>query len=175
MHLLIKTDNIILGEQYTNHSHYHEGDSGLDLFCPTDILVKAGETVKIDLQIQCEALKDNQKNVSYYLYPRSSIVKTPLRLANSVGIIDAGYRGNIMAFVDNIKTEDYIVEQGTRLFQICSGDLSPLTFEVVNSLSDTSRGQGGFGSTDNSTNNVLRNTAVDYEQEPEPEHQIMKS
>jgi len=169
MHLLIKTDNITLGEQYVNHSHYHEGDSGLDLFCPTDILVKAGETVKIDLQIQCEALKDNQKNVSYYLYPRSSIVKTPLRLANSVGIIDAGYRGNIMAFVDNIKTEDYIVESGTRLFQICSGDLSPLTFELVNQLSDTSRGQGGFGSTDNLTNNVSRNTAVDYEQEPEPE------
>ena len=169
MHLLIKTDNIRLGEQYTNHTHYHEGDSGLDLFCPTDILVKAGETVKIDLQIQCEALKDNQKNVSYYLYPRSSIVKTPLRLANSVGIIDAGYRGNIMAFVDNIKTEDYLVEQGTRLFQICSGDLSPLTFELVNQLSDTSRGQGGFGSTDNLTNNVSRNTAVDYEQEPEPE------
>ena len=190
MHLLIKTDNIILGEQYTNHSHYHEGDSGLDLFCPTDILVKAGETVKIDLQIQCEASKDIlDKGIfnehfdwespqfshytkipsSYYLYPRSSIVKTPLRLANSVGIIDAGYRGNIMAFVDNIKTEDYIVEQGTRLFQICSSDLSPLTFELVNSLSETSRGIGGFGSTDNSTNNVLRNTAVDYEQEPEPE------
>lgn len=169
MHLLIKTDNITLGEQYVNHTHYHEGDSGLDLFCPTDILVKAGETVKIDLQIQCEALKDYISNVSYYLYPRSSIVKTPLRLANSVGIIDAGYRGNIMAFVDNIKTEDYIVESGTRLFQICSSDLSPLTFELVNQLSDTSRGQGGFGSTDNSTNNVLRNTAVDYEQEPEPE------
>jgi len=169
MHLLIKTDNITLGEQYVNHTHYHEGDSGLDLFCPTDILVKAGETVKIDLQIQCEALKDYISNVSYYLYPRSSIVKTPLRLANSVGIIDAGYRGNIMAFVDNIKTEDYIVESGTRLFQICSSDLSPLTFELVNQLSDTSRGQGGFGSTDNSTNNVSRNTAVDYEQEPEPE------
>ena len=169
MHLLIKTDNITLGEQYVNHSHYHEGDSGLDLFCPTDILVKAGETVEIDLQIQCEALKDYISNVSYYLYPRSSIVKTPLRLANCVGIIDAGYRGNIMAFVDNIKTEDYLVERGTRLFQICSSDLSPLTFELVNQLSDTSRGQGGFGSTDNSTNNVLRNTAVDYEQEPEPE------
>ena len=52
----------------------------------------------------------------YYLYPRSSISKTPLRLCNSVGIIDAGYRGNIMAFVDNID-EDY--DLGTRLFQLC--------------------------------------------------------
>lgn len=181
MHLLIKTDNITLEEQYTNHSHYHEGDSGLDLFCPENILVKAGETVKIDLQIQCEALKNNGSNMSYYLYSRSSIVKTPLRLANSVGIIDAGYRGNIMAYVDNIKTEDYIVERGTRLFQICSGDLSPLTFEMVNQLSETTRGIGGFGSTDDSTNdstndstydstnNLYRSNGVDYEQEPEPE------
>lgn len=169
MHLLIKTDNIELQEKYNSHTNYHPGDSGLDLFCPKDILVKSGETVKIDLEIQCESLKDNH-NVSYYLYPRSSIVKTPLRLANSVGIIDAGYRGNIMAFVDNIKGEDFLVEKGTRLFQICSGDLSPLTFELVNELSDTSRGTGGFGS----TNNLVRNEGVDYlqnsvEVEPEPE------
>ena len=173
MHLLIKTDNVELQEKYNAHTNYHPGDSGLDLFCPKDILVKSGETVKIDLEIQCEALKDNRNNVSYYLYPRSSIVKTPLRLANSVGLIDAGYRGNIMAFVDNIKGEDFLVEKGTRLFQICSGDLSPLTFELVNSLSDTSRGTGGFGS----TNNLVRNEGVDYVQfvanevevEPEPE------
>ena len=172
MHLLIKTDNVELQEKYNGHTNYHPGDSGLDLFCPKDILVKSGETVKIDLEIQCEALNDNRNNVSYYLYPRSSIVKTPLRLANSVGIIDAGYRGNIMAFVDNIKSEDFLVEKGTRLFQICSGDLSPLTFELVNSLSDTSRGEGGFGS----TNDLVRNEGVDYlqnsvevEVEPEPE------
>lgn len=169
MHLLIKTDNVELQEKYINHTNYHEGDSGLDLFCPNDILVKSGETVKIDLEIRCEALKDNRNNVSYYLYPRSSIVKTPLRLANSVGIIDAGYRGNIMAFVDNIKDEDYLIEKDTRLFQICSGDLSPITFELVNGLSDTSRGEGGFGS----TNDVNRNEAVDLQNsieiEPEPE------
>ena len=51
MHLLIKTDNIELQEKYNGHTNYHPGDSGLDLFCPKDILVKSGETVKIDLQI----------------------------------------------------------------------------------------------------------------------------
>ena len=96
MHLLLKHDNIELQEKYNGHTNtYHLGDSGSDLFCPKDILVKSGETVKTD-EIRCEALEDNRNNVSYYLYPRSSIVKTPLRLANSVGIIDAGYRGNIM-------------------------------------------------------------------------------
>ncbi len=161
MHLLIKTENTELQEKYIHHTNYHEGDSGLDLFCPNDILVKSGETVKIDLEIRCEALKDNRNNVSYYLYPRSSIAKTPLRLANSVGIIDAGYRGNIMAFVDNIKDKDYLIEKDTRLFQICSGDLSPITFELVNGLSDTSRGEGGFGSTNDVNNSI--------EIEPEPE------
>ena len=73
--------------------------------------------------------------------------KTPLRLSNSVGIIDAGYRGNIMAIVDNLSDEDFVIEQNTRLFQLCSPDLSPISFEVVNELSETSRGSGGLGST----------------------------
>ena len=145
MLLHMKIDNEEVAKMYVNHSHYHEGDSGLDLYCPQDIVVKPGETVNIDLKIQCEAF--NLGNVSYYLYPRSSIVNTPLRLANSVGIIDAGYRGNIMAFVDNIKNYEYTIEKGQRLFQICSNDLSPIIFNVVKELSDTTRGQGGFGST----------------------------
>ena len=74
--------------------------------------------------------------------------KTPLRLANSVGIIDAGYRGTLKAIVDNIDRENGIViPKGTRLFQICSPTLQPITYEVVDSLSETSRGEGGLGST----------------------------
>ena len=147
MHLLIKTDNIELQEKYNGHTNYHPGDSGLDLFCPKDILVKSGETVKIDLEIQCEALKDNCNNVSYYLYPRSSIVKTSLRLANSVGIIDAGYRGNLMAVVDNISDEPFNIQKGQRLFQICGRYLEPIHLNLVETLSVSERGNGGFGST----------------------------
>ena len=79
--------------------------------------------------------------------PRSSISKTPIRLCNSVGLIDAGYRGEIMAAVDNIKQEDYTISVGQRLFQIVAMDGSPLSFELVDELSSTSRGAGGFGST----------------------------
>ena len=148
MHLLIKIDNDSLKLQYQNHSTYHEGDSGLDLFCPETITILPGETEKINLQIQCEALNESRnKNISYYLYPRSSIIKTPLRLSNSVGIIDAGYRGNIIACVDNIKVEPFTIDAGTRLFQICGPTLSNITFELTDALSNTSRGDGGFGST----------------------------
>ena len=86
---------------------------------------------------------DEKFPIAYYLYPRSSISKTPLIMANSVGIIDKDYRGNIMAKVRNIPLknkdyekesyfESYHIEKGTRLFQICSPDLSPLKVVVVN-------------------------------------------
>ena len=146
MKLLIKTNNQELTELYNNHQYYNPGDSGLDLFCPDTITINPGETIKINLQINCEALSESG-NVSYYLYPRSSIIKTPLRMSNCVGIIDAGYRGDIIACVDNIKDYPYEIKQGDRLFQICAGDLSPFTYELVDNLSNTRRGSGGFGST----------------------------
>ena len=154
--LLIKPENENVKSYYKNHSSYNEGDSGLDLFVPEDIEVKCGETVFVDLQIKCELLDKENNNISYYLYPRSSISKTPLILANSVGIIDAGYRGSIKAAVkyipsyDDIKSDKesiYIIKKGTRLFQICSPDLKELKFKLSNTLSETSRGEGGFGST----------------------------
>ena len=102
----------------------------------------------IDLQIQCEGLSDsNGQNVSYYLHCRSSISKTPLRLANSVGIIDSGYRGNIMVAVDNIDNEPYTIEKGTRLFQICGPTLEPITMDIGDELSNSERGSNGVGST----------------------------
>jgi len=152
MHLRIKPDNITLWSNYENHNSYHLGDSGLDLFTPEDIIVPAGAiSFKVDLRIQCEAYSDKNKSlsISYYLYPRSSMgAKSPLRLANSVGIIDAGYRGEIKAIVDNLDREKvFVVRAGTRLLQLCSPILSPITYEMANSLSDTNRGNDGFGST----------------------------
>ena len=79
--------------------------------------------------------------------PRSSIAKTPLRLCNSIGLIDGGYRGEIMAVVDNVKSEDYTLEPNQRLFQIVAMNGSPIHFEIVDELSETTRGKGGFGST----------------------------
>ena len=70
-----------------------------------------------------------------------------MRQCNSVGLIDAGYRGEIMAAVDNIKEIPFTVEPGQRLFQLVSMDGGPISFEIVSDLSKTDRGQGGFGST----------------------------
>ena len=103
--LKIKPDNDSVKASYDNHSEYHEGDSGLDLFVQGEVVVPAKSLgFKIDMMISCEAFRDPSKqggNISYYLWPRSSMgAKTPLRLSNSMGLIDAGYRGNIIALVD---------------------------------------------------------------------------
>ena len=155
MRLLLKPLNDEIKSMYhddaletTNIRREERGDAGLDLYCPCDMEIPPGGTVTIDLKIQCEGLSDNDsRNICYYLYPRSSISKTPLRLANSVGIIDAGYRGNIMTVVDNTDKEHYNIQKGQRLFQICGRYLEPIELRLVDELSNSERGNGGFGST----------------------------
>lgn len=151
MKLLVKPLNEEIRQMYVNHSHYNPGDSGLDLFFPEDVTLNKGSlAVSVPLGIQCEALtKDGTQNLSYYLYPRSSISKTPLRMANSVGIIDAGYRGQIIVALDLVDPDinSFTIKKGTRLFQICSPTLDPIHLALVDSLSETQRGNDGFGST----------------------------
>ena len=131
-------------EFYSNHNHFHDGDAGLDLYVLEDQTFNPGETGKIKLGISCE----NVDGKGYFLFPRSSISKTPLRMANSIGLIDGGYRGEIMAVCDNIKDYEFYISKGDRLFQLVSADLSSIEFKIVENLSDSTRGEGGFGSTD---------------------------
>jgi dUTP pyrophosphatase len=148
MHLQLKLDedmDVIIQEYYLSKNSTGR-DSGFDLVSPIDILINPGETAKINFKIKC-SLINNDDTIAYYLYPRSSISKTPLRMANSVGIIDRDYRGNIMAVVDNIKDEPYQINKGDRLFQICSPTLESFDIHIVDTLDETERGEGGFGST----------------------------
>lgn len=143
MKLKIKPFNDRAKELYENHSHFHSGDAGLDLFVIEDQTIPAKTTQPIPLQIACE----NLDNKAYYLFPRSSISKTPLRLSNSIGLIDGGYRGELVGMVDNIYDEDFHIKRGERYFQLVAVDSSPIDFELVTELSESSRGEGGFGST----------------------------
>lgn len=134
---------------YSNHSTFHEGDSGLDLFVIEDQIVKAFSTSFLKLGFKAAACDaESGKNLSWLIFPRSSISKTPLRLANSIGLIDAGYRGELLAAVDNIRGEDYTVKAGDRLVQAVAFNGGPISLKIVENLDATSRGEGGFGSTD---------------------------
>lgn len=153
LNVLIETEDEIefdyLFNYYSKFSSKDKGDSGIDLVSSSDYIFTNNSFANShNFKIKC-SMSDiaTGENVSYYLYPRSSISNTPLRLANSVGIIDSGYRGFIMAKLDNLGSIDYEVKKGSRLCQICAPDLSPLVLNLTSDLSKTTRGEGGFGST----------------------------
>lgn len=148
MHLYILAENSVK-DSYTNVDR-NPSDAGLDLYSPANVVVPANARgFKLPLAISCKA-EINGKPTAYYLYARSSTgTKTPLRLSNTVGIIDSGYRGTIIAAVDNVTDKDFTVNTGDRYFQLCAPNLENITFELVDSLDETDRGSGGFGSTGN--------------------------
>ena len=144
-------------------------DSGFDLAVPTETTIEPLSNILLDLGVKTAMVKIDpdkaeptmgassfaampQTPSGFYMYPRSSLgTKTKLRLANSVGIIDSGYRGNLKASLDNIHPEqEHLAEQGDRLVQICAPDLSPFMVQLVENSDDlrgSTRGEGGFGST----------------------------
>lgn len=129
-------------------------DAGFDLFCPETKRFTSCGANKLDYQIICSAKLMNTNssfNTGFYMYPRSSISKTNIRLANNVGIIDAGYRGHLMGMFDVIYVDEMNVNKFDRHLQICAPGLIPIIAEIVVSREElgeeTARGDGGFGST----------------------------
>jgi dUTP pyrophosphatase len=114
----------------------------------------------IDFKVICAAVFYSKspngmiaKNSGFYMYPRSSLARTDLRLANNVGIIDSGYRGSLKGIFDYVGDRMHVhrqVGQYERIVQLCSPTLGPVYIELVDSLNrigTTERGDGGFGST----------------------------
>lgn len=80
------------------------------------------------------------------LFPRSSIYKTGMSLTNAVGVIDSGYRGEIMMKFE-MTDSDAMYKVGDRIGQLVIMPYPEVEFEEVDELSETSRGAGGYGST----------------------------
>lgn len=153
MKFLIRCKNPNIKDMYKNHRTYHAGDSGLDLFIVNDITIAPGEMKLVDLGIQCQLQSSvwycpwKKKYHSYMMFPRSSISKTPLRLANSIGLCDAGYTGELKAPLYNTGNTPFHLKKGDRYVQLVAPNLEPVEFEIVDIVRNTSRGAGGFGST----------------------------
>jgi len=147
---------------YQHHLKLHNNidhiDAGFDLLCPNEqrlYILSIHGAQKVDYQVICaaEIVKYNDicYNTGFYIYPRSSISKTRIRLANNVGIIDAGYRGHLMGMFDVPYEHSIIINKFDRHLQICAPNLIPIIVQLVHSIEDlgekTVRGEGGFGST----------------------------
>ena len=133
-------------ESMTNNIY---SNAGFDLFTPNETIVKPDSVTMVSMKVKTEMTTYDNYPCAFYMYPRSSISKTPLLLANSVGIIDSGYRGELIGAFRSLSKTDYTIDKYNRLLQITNAFLTPIVVKLVDEseLSTTERGSGGFGST----------------------------
>lgn len=142
MKLLVKklNENAVVPQRQTPFS------AGYDLCAAEDIKAEAGKTAKVHTGISVEV--EGAKDVCLFIYARSSLAtKFGLAPANCVGVVDWDYRGEIIVALHNHSDKDYEIKAGDRVAQlVITNVLTPETQEV-DELSETVRGEGGFGST----------------------------
>ena len=146
----------------------HIGDAGVDIVSPEEYDIPCGESVIIQTGIKMAI----PKGYAMLVQPRSGLsAKTHLRVANTPGLIDSGYRGEIGVIIENneapIKDITYDfdengkiiitsilhgnvchIDKGQKIAQLRLVEVPSVSFRQVDSLDDTERGEGGFGSTD---------------------------
>jgi dUTPase len=152
------------GQQYYRSRVFETNENaGVDLYIAEDVSPHLIQSVPTLLDLGCSArlvkIHDGnmEEEVHYWLCPRSSIYKTGLMMTNSQGVIDRSYRGYLkapvcvvspMVFEKTFCQETSLPLKGQRLFQIVAPDMGFIKeVRVVDSLNETSRGAGGFGST----------------------------
>jgi dUTP pyrophosphatase len=130
--------------QYTTVPSYaKDGDAGMDL-----VATKIISNTTFDISYGTDLAMEIPKGFVGLIFPRSSIRKYDLTLSNSVGVVDSGYRGEIQAvFKKTNGLDSFVYKVGDRIAQIMIIPYPSINFEEVDELSDTERGDGGFGST----------------------------
>ncbi len=122
------------------------GSSGLDLSAniKTSVKIEPGETTIIPTGISVSI----PKNFEIQIRPRSGLAaKNQITVLNTPGTIDADYRGEIKVILINLSKETFVVENGARIAQMVVCPVIKAKLKEVDSLDNTSRGSGGFGST----------------------------
>ena len=123
----------------------HESDIGYDISASDDITLKSSEVtlvntgIAINLPEQCAG----------FVLPRSGLsTKHKITLINSPGLIDPGYTGELLVPLINHSDKNYDIKAGDRIAQLVLINTISVDFKLVDSLPETDRSTGGFGSTD---------------------------
>ena len=120
-----------------------QGAAGMDFYLPQTVRFEPNCSKKVPLGVAVEI----PEGYVMLLIPRSSTWKTPLRMPNSIGVIDSDYRGEVCALLHNASECTFAAEAGERLVQGVIVPVPSVQIQEVDELSETSRGVGGFGST----------------------------
>lgn len=135
-------DNAIIPTQGSKYA------AGYDLYAAIDtpITIKSGETVKIGTGLAFEL----PEGFFAGIFARSGLAtKQGLRPANCVGVVDCDYRGEVIVAIHNDSNRDAVIAPGDRIAQMILLPYQSMEFTEVSDLSETDRGDGGFGSSGN--------------------------
>ena len=126
-------------------SQKHDSDIGYDISASDNVTLKSNEVtlvktgIAINLPDQCAG----------FVLPRSGLsTKYKITLINSPGLIDPGYTGELLVPLINHADRDYVIKIGDRIAQLVLINTNNVDFKIVDSLPETDRSSGGFGSTD---------------------------
>ena len=126
-------------------SQKHASDIGYDISASNDVTLKSNEVTLVNTGI---AINLPQQCAGFVL-PRSGLsTKHKITLINSPGLIDPGYTGELLVPLMNHGDKNYKIKAGERIAQLVLVNTYGVVFKVVNSLPETDRSSGGFGSTD---------------------------
>ena len=132
-----------LNENAVIPTYAKDGDAGMDL-----VATRIISNTTFDVSYGTDLAMEIPNGFVGLVFPRSSVRKYELALSNSVGVIDSGYRGELQATFKKTNGLDSLAYKvGDRIAQIMIIPHPPIEFKEVNDLSDTERGDGGFGST----------------------------
>jgi dUTP pyrophosphatase len=137
-----------LNERATVPKYQSKGAAGFDLHALDTVSVRPNTTSLIRTGLGFEIPRGYELQIR----PRSGLsAKTPLRVANSPGTVDSDYRGEVQIIIHNSSTNpinSITINEGDRIAQGVLVPVIQAEFEEVSELSDTERGNGAFGSTD---------------------------
>jgi len=140
--ILIKKTN----KEVTTPKYKTDGSSGVDLsaFLEKKVVIKPNSSELIPTGLQVAIPEE----LEIQIRPRSGLAaKESIGVLNSPGTIDSDYRGELKIILFNHSNKDFIINNGDRIAQMVLVPIIKMEFEEVDSLPDTVRGQGGFGST----------------------------
>jgi len=140
--ILIKKTN----KEVTIPKYKTDGSSGVDLsaFLDKEVVIKPNSSELIPTGLQVAIPEEFEIQIR----PRSGLAaKESIGVLNSPGTIDSDYRGELKIILFNHSNKDFIINNGDRIAQMVLVPILKMEFEEVDSLPDTVRGQGGFGST----------------------------
>ena len=125
-------------------SYAHSGDSGVDLYAAEECMLNPMERKLIGTGIKIEIPEGYEAQIR----PKSGLaIEHGISQVNTPGTIDSGYRGEIKVLMINFGGKPYKIEKGKKIAQMIFAKVEIAEFDEVEELSNTTRGEGGFGST----------------------------